>query len=250
MAKDRARAKRSGLKSVPIVHQHTVLYPVVVKVPSDDKELSEADFQALESVGGVRFEASTRRALKNIAAGWISHDRVLQSPRPPQFRKRLRKMEEAVELAIGSLDLNKDNAPILDHHLYTWLINKGFDGADDLQQSSAILMQEGHKLIDLLRRAQRSLPLDTGRSRPMDDDRFIIHLAVQFEASGGRAVAYNSSHTDSGYGDTPFRKFVHQFYGLLPIKSRRISSGLDQVIIAALGYYRKHTEKGDLAHSL
>jgi hypothetical protein len=247
MAKDQSRAVRNRLKSVPVAQQATVMYPLVMREPSrphDHKELSEADFQALESAGGIRFEPDTRRALEGIAAGWMSHDLVLHSPRPRQFRKRLQEMKQAVERTITSLDLNKGDAPILDHHLYNWMNNVGFDGADDLLQSSTILMQEGRKLIDLLQRAQGSLPLDKGRSRPKDDDRFIIFLAIKFEASGGRAVAFKNSHTASGYGDTHFRKFIHKFYQLLPIKSRRTASGLDEAIIRALKYRRSRSEKG------
>jgi hypothetical protein len=208
----------------------------------------EAHFQALESAGGVRLEPSTRQRLESIASGWISHDRVLQSPRPARFQKRLKEMKQAVERMIASLDLNNGNAPVLDHHVYNWLINAKFEGANELLQSSTLLMQEGHKLIGLLGRAQGSLPLDKGRSRPKDDDRFIIYLADQFEAAGGAAIAYKSAHTESSYGETPFRKFVHKFYELMPI-SRRTEIGLDEAIIRALEYRRRHSEKGDLAGS-
>jgi hypothetical protein len=81
-------------------------------------------------------------------------------------------------------------------------------------------------------------------ARPKDEDRFIIYLADQFEASGGQAVAYSNIHSDSGYGETPFRKFVHEFYEALPIESRRTRSGLDEAILRALEYRRHHSTKG------
>jgi hypothetical protein len=242
MVKTRQRPVRRQLKSVPVVHQTTVIYPLVTQLnPDDREEFSAADFQALENAGGVKFEPSVQRALERIAAGWISHDRDLQSPRPGQFKKRLQQIESALKRTISSLDLNKGDSPILDRHLYIWLINAGFDGADDLLQSSTLVMQEGRKLLDLLWRAKGGLPLDTGSSRPMDEDRFIIYLADQFETSGVQATAFSSSHSEFGYGDTLFRNFVHKFYELLPIKSRRTSSGLDEAIIRALEYRRRHS---------
>ena len=232
------------MRSVPVIQQPTVLYPVVwsaPKFPPGHKLLSDANFRTLEKAGGLKLNAESRKALENTAGGWISHDRMLQSPRPRQFQQRLKEMEGALERLIISLDLNRGDAPILDHHLYNWLINNDFFIVD---AQAASLIHNSQQLINLLRHVQKSLPTDKGRRRPMDDDRFVIYLAEPFEKSGGRASAYASAHTESGYGDTPFRKFVHQFYELLPLKSRRTESGLDETIIRALEYRRRHSQKG------
>jgi hypothetical protein len=243
MAKGRSRTTGRSLRSVLATQQPTVLYPVVLsvpKLPTGHKVLSDTNFRVLEQAGGIKLQAEARSGLENAAAAWISHDRMLQSPRPRQFEQRLKEMEGALELLIISLDLNRGDAPLLDHHLYTWLINNDFFIVDAL---SAGLIHNSRQLIDLLRQARKSLPTDPGRRRPMDDDRFVIYLAEQFEKSGGRARAYASAHTHSGYGETPFRKFVHQFYKLLPLKSRRKPSGLDETILQALKY-RRRARKG------
>jgi hypothetical protein len=243
MAKARSRNSGGNLRSVPVMQQPTVLYPVVWRVrklPPGHKLLSDTNFRALEQAGGIKLQEEAREALENTAAGWISHDLMLQSPRPRQFQQRLKEMEGDLERLIVNLDLNRGDAPLLDHHLYNWLINNDFFGVDAL---SANLIHNSKQLINLLRHVQKSLPADKGRRRPMDDDRFVIYLAEQFEKSGGRSRAYRSAHTESGYGGTHFRKFVHRFYELLPLKSRRTESGLDETIIRALEY-RRHSQKG------
>jgi hypothetical protein len=241
MAKSPSRAGKST--SAPSAPQPTVLYPVVMR-PADHGELSEADIERLEAAGGIKFAPEIRRALKNTAAGWIAHDHLLQSPRPKEFRRRLRAMENALKRAIDRLDLNRTDAPILDRHLYHWLLNADFESAKDMLRTSISLTQQAHGLSDLLRLVQQDLPVDKGRSRPMDEDRFILYLADQFEASGARASAYASQHSESGYGETPFRRFVHEFYAMLPIKSRRTRVGLDDAILRALEYRRCHLKKG------
>jgi len=77
----------------------------------------------------------------------------------------------------------------------------------------------------------------------MDEERFIVALADQFETAGGRARAYTSEYSGSGYGETPFRNFVHAFYEMLPINSRRTPSGLDDAIRRAL-HRRRRAKKG------
>jgi hypothetical protein len=56
----------------------------------------------------------------------------------------------------------------------------------------------------------------------------------------GAAIAQPSSL----YGETPFRNFAHRFYAMLPLKKKRTEKGLDEVIVGALDYRRKHSEKG------
>jgi hypothetical protein len=110
--------------------------------------------------------------------------------------------------------------------------------------ASSAVVATARELIALLSRVEQHRPVDKGRSRPMDEDRFIIYLADQFEAFGGRATAYRNEHTDSGYGETPFRNFVHKFYDMVPIESRRTKSGLDEAIRRALEYRRRHLQEG------
>jgi hypothetical protein len=252
---------------VPAVRQETVLYPVILPVkgkrapdegiphsevagarkadpptglpvPAKVNDLSEEDIRLLEASGGIEFTLGVRSALQRIAASWIIDDRVLQSPRPKEFRRRLTKSGKALGRAIALLDFNEGDA--VDQQLHHWLINSGFRGAPDLLHFSVCMIDMGNRLIELLSLASRALPSDSGRRRPMDEERFIIYLADQFEASGGRALAYANKHKESGYADTSFCRFVHQFYALLPIVSKRSRSGLDEAIIRALKYRRGH----------
>ena len=219
------------------------MYPVVLAEPDNTSLLNE-NVRSLQEVGGIVFDADARRNLQRIADGWIFHDRVRQSPRPKDFRRRLQKMKKAVEDMIVAVNLNKGDAPLVDHHLYNWMINSLFnsnlDGVGDLLHSSTLMIHEGHKVINSLRRVEQNLPADEGRRRPMDESRFIIYLANQFEASGGSPVAYHNVHTGSGFGNTSFRNFVHGFYKMLPIKSKRTEIGLDKEILRALKYRRHH----------
>jgi hypothetical protein len=236
-------ARRAGpgidkgvLKTVPFRRQPTVLYPVITGEPSI--EFSEANFRSLEETGDVEIESQVRKALLNIAYGWIAHDQVLQSPRPGKFRKRLAKIRRALERAYADLDLDKLGVTF-DRQLYLWLVDFNTDGSSDYFS----LLTEIEKGTRFLAEAEASLPADSGRARPKDDHRFIIGLATQFEASGGQARGYRSAHGDDGYGDTPFRRFVHTFYGFLPLESKRAPGGLDEAIRSALKYRRKHTKK-------
>jgi hypothetical protein len=134
--------------------------------------------------------------------------------------------------------------PQLDRQLYNWMINLSLDVVDDLLQSLTCVIQEGPKVINSLRRVEQNLPADEGRRRPMDEARFIIYLADQFEASGGFPVAYNIAYHNekagSAFAKTSFRNFVHRFYEMLPIESKRTQIGLDKEILRALKYRRRH----------
>jgi hypothetical protein len=153
-------------------------------------------------------------------------------------------MRKALERVIASVDLNRTGAPVLDRHLYIWLLDAGCDGANEMLAASDALIGQAHKLIGLLSTVEQNLPVDKGRRRPMDEDRFIIYLAEEFDASGGEATAYRSEHTVFGYAETAFRKFVHEFYKMLRLESHRKGCGLDEAIIRALEYRRRHSEKG------
>jgi hypothetical protein len=87
--------------------------------------LTDGQFMALETAGQFSLTSEARRALQNIAVGWTSHDRALHSPRPAEFRTRLRSMRASLERANAETDLLHTDAPVLDQHLYHWLVDKG-----------------------------------------------------------------------------------------------------------------------------
>jgi hypothetical protein len=243
MTKSRRVKEPRRSTSVPVAEQPTILWPVVSRLsPKEDQwSLSDNDIVRLEEAVGAQFTTEARRAINAIAAGWVAHDRGLQSPRPGDFKKRLQKMAKAASVA-AALDLNRENAPSLDRHLFIWLNDAEFDTARDLLRISSSMAAQAEDLITLLEAVQKHLPPDLGRPRPMDDDRFIIYLADQFETTRIPATAYPTEHSDSHYGETPFRNFVHRFYAMLPLKKRRTQSGLDEAMIRALDYRRKNSE--------
>jgi hypothetical protein len=210
----------------------TVLWPVVsnAEAPPD---LTEAQFAALETAGKISLTPETRRTLNNIAESWVSHDRMLLSPRPVNFRSRLQSIRTSLEKAHARADLNRVGATPFERHLYHWLLGLP-GGIDGLSQLAAL-----NGIIEFLHRAEQSLPPDSGSARPRDDYRFIQYLADQFEACGGKARAYVSSHHEEGYAKTPFRQFVHRFYEFLSL-NRRTSRGLDEAIRQALMDRRRH----------
>jgi hypothetical protein len=195
--------------------------------------LTEAQFAALETAGKVSLTPESRRALNNIAEGWVSHDRMLHSPRPVKFRSRLQSIRICLEKAHAQADLNRVGATPFERQLYHWLLGLP-DGINGLSQLGSL-----NAAIKFLHRAEQSLPSDTGSVRSRDDYRFIQYLADQFEACGGKARAYLSAYSEEGYAETPFRQFVHRFYEFLPLKSRRTLRGLDEAIRQTLMGRRK-----------
>jgi hypothetical protein len=212
-----------------------ILWPLVL-APGPRTKLAHHQFQALQETGRILLTDGARRALNNIAQAWISHDAVLHSPRPADFRARLKAMRAPVEKACAETDLLRPNATVLDQHLYHWLFDRNpTDTAVFLQQ-----LGELPAIIEFLERAEKSLSaVNRGTARAMDEGRFIRFLADQFENCGRKASAYATAHTKIGFADTPFRAFIHQFYEFLPLKSKRRRSGLDQAICLALKERRK-----------
>lgn len=245
MTKSRPVKKRRRLTTVPVAEQPTLLLPLVRRVSREEDRwsLSDDDLDRLAEVASVELTSEARRAIKTIASGWVDHDRDLQSPRPGDFKKRMQKMAKLVS-AVLEVDLYRENAPILDRHLLHWLLNANFDDARNLLRISSSMAAQAEELIKSLEAVQQHLPRDLGRARPKDEDRFIIYLADQFETTGIKATAYTSAHTDSEYGETPFRNFVKQLYAMLPLRKKRKKSGLDEAIIRALEHRRKHSAKG------
>jgi hypothetical protein len=242
MAESRRIKKPRRSISVPVVQQNTILWPIVRRLgPEDDWSLTDGDIAQLEQAAGVEFKPEARQAIKLIAAGWVSHDRDLQSPRPKDFRKRLHQMEKLAG-AVADLDLDRESATSFDLHLSSWLLNADFQAARDLLRISTLMADQAHQLIKSLQLVQQHLPSDSGGSRPIDDHRFIIYLADQFETSGFQATGYADAYTR--YGDSPFRRLVHRLYAMLPIKKRRTQSGVDEAIIWALKERRRRSQKG------
>jgi hypothetical protein len=205
----------------------------VVSIADAPPDLTEAQFAAFETAGKVSLTPESRRTLNNIAESWISHDRMRHSPRPAKFRLRLQSIRISLEKAHAQADLNRVGATPFERHLYHWLFGLP-GGIDGLSQLVAL-----NGIIEFLYRAEKSLPPDSGSARPRDDYRFIQYLADQFEACGGKARAYLSSHSEEGYAKTSFRQFIHRFYEVLSLKSRRTRRGLDEAIRQAVMDRRK-----------
>jgi hypothetical protein len=214
--------------------RETILYPLLLPAsPEDEPKLTDGQFADLEKAGRISLTSEARRYLNNIAISWAARDRARHSPRPREFRARLRSIRSNLEKAHAEADLNREGATPFDRHLLHWLLERS--------DTRGLLVQfaDLEHLIQSLRAAEELLPPDTGAARPMDDHRFIRYLADQFEACGKKARAYLSSHSDEGYAKTPFRQFVHRFYRLLPLKTRRTQRGLDEAIRQALAERRR-----------
>jgi integrase len=82
----------------------TILWPVV-SIAEAPPDLTEAQFAALETAGRISLTLETRRALNNIAESWVSHDQMLRSPRPANFRSRLQSIRTSLEKAHARADL-------------------------------------------------------------------------------------------------------------------------------------------------
>jgi hypothetical protein len=213
--------------------RETILYPLVLQAPEDDSKLTDGQFADLEKTGQISLTSEARRYLNNIATSWAAHDRARHSPRPREFRTRLRSIRSNLEKAHAEADLNREGATPFDRRLLHWLLERS--------ETRGLLGQfaDLEHLIQSLRKAEELLPPDSGSARPMDDHRFIRYLADQFEACGGKARAYLSNHSDENYAKTPFRQFVLRFYRLLPLKTRRTQRGLDEAIRRTLAQRRR-----------
>jgi hypothetical protein len=223
-SKQKSSARASG--------KQKILWPVV-SIAEAIPDLTEEQFAALETAGKVSLTPESRRALNNIAEGWVSHDQMLHSPRPAKFRSRLQSIRTCLEEAHALADLNRLGATPCERQLYHWLLDLP-EGIDGLSQLASL-----NVAIEFLHRAEQSLPSDSGSARPKDDYRFIQYLADQFEACGGNARAYQSGYTEERYAATPFRQFVHCFYEFLPLESPRTRGGFDEAIRQALMGRRK-----------
>lgn len=231
-----SRAKEKFCSEGRIGGSRTILSPAITQGGSSF-ELSKDDFRKLETEGGVSFNSAGRKAVQNIAQAWVDHDLILRVPRPGEFRRHLSKAGRHIEQAHALLNLTRKNASAFDRQLLMWILNRGglpdefFFRVGELQSTAA-----------LITRLEADL-LDEGAKRPFDDQRYIIWLADVFERAGGRPRAYRSAHSECGYADTPFRRFVQAFYRLLPLKSERSSNGLDEAIKKAMQRRRRQRVK-------
>jgi hypothetical protein len=220
-----------------------IIYPLAARA-APDVELSQNNFAELERVGRLALDPDLRGRLSDLAHFWVGEQRRLTSPRPKQFRQRLQQIEKTLKDAHAALDLNRESSPMWERHLFNWIRNSGALGAEAFFEDANELLMRMQRMRALAASAQKALPHDAGRSRPYEDERLIVALSTIFEAAGGTAAVYSSEHAASGVADTPFRRFAHTFYRLLPMKPKRSTSGLDQALRLALRSQRRRKRTG------
>jgi hypothetical protein len=211
-----------------------VLTPAVVRVPKDFK-FTDAQFSDMERAGGVKFSEKQKADLLTLAIFWIDDLRLRRTARPKQFRKRLERMEKAIEKAAQACRLN-DEVGSLDRHLLHWAMETPIQNAVAFPVTLSALEQQLQTFRQTILSLKQCLPPDPGRQRPFDDERRIIFLADIFEAAGGKAAAYLTAYAETGnMADTPFRRFAQLFYSLLPTDvDKRDFGGLDEALRLAV----------------
>jgi hypothetical protein len=205
--------------------------PTVVRLPSDEFRISDEQFAELEAAGGVRLSEQHRRNLHTLADIWIGDLHIRRSPRPKQFGDCLDDMEDAFAQVERACQWGRHPKYALMH----WAMETSVKGADCLPVRLTAFELEAKTLREMILALKQQLPPDPGRQRPYDDERRIIFLANIFEEAGGKATAYLSEYVETGsMADTPFRRFAHQFYSLLPAHDKRDLGGLDKALRLAL----------------
>lgn len=187
--------------------------------------------------------AELRQRLDDLAHFRSGQLTRLQSPRPKQFRKRLKLIEDRLAKAHGALDLNRDGAAIWERHLYNWAANTGVEGANSFFADTSELLARIRRMIEVVVKLDEALPRNGGRRRPYDDQRLFTAMADVFERAGGTASAYWSEHA-GGMADNPFRRFVQVFYKKLPVQSKRTPAGVDEALRDAMSSRRSSAAKG------
>src|SRR5262245_26742198 len=226
----------------------SIVYPLV-QDGGPDFRLSDADFAELQRVGEITLSAELRQRLDDIAHSWTAQLRALKSPRPKQFRKRLKLIEAMLGKASRALDLNRKGTSIWEYHLYNWARNAQVEGSANFFEDTKELLTRMRRMMEMSARLERALPPDGGRGRPYDDERLFIALADIFERAGRASVAYRTEHHSSGMADTPFRRFVRALYKMLPVRAKRAPTGLDKALRDAMQARRRRgASKGKLAH--
>jgi hypothetical protein len=225
----------------------TIIYPLIQE-GGPGFQLAEANFAELQRVGEITLSPELQRRLSDIACFWVARLTALQSPRPKQFRDRLKLIGDRLAKAHQVLDLNREGASVWERHLFNWAPNSGVEGATSFFEDANQLLIRMQCMIELSARLEQALPRDGGRWRPFDDERLFIALADIFERAGGASVTYWTEHPSSGMADTPFRRFVQAFYRMLPVQLKRKPAGVDKALRDAMRSRRSGTAKGKLAH--
>jgi len=220
----------------------SIIYPLIQE-GGLEFQLSDADFAELQVAGEITLAPELRQQLSNLAHFWVMRLRGLQSPRPKQFRRRLKLIENSLEKAYRALDLNRENALIWERHLFNWARNTNVEGAATFFEDTDELLLRMRRMAEVIARLERILPGDEGRRRPYDDERLFITLANIFELAGGTAAAYWTEYP-SGMADTPFRRFGQLFYKLLPIEPKRTPAGVDEALRDAIRSRRAGPAQG------
>jgi hypothetical protein len=205
--------------------------PTVVRLPSNDFRMSDAQIAQLEAAGGVKLSEQQRRKLQGLADTWTEDLFIRRSARPKQFRECLDEMEDAFALVEKACQWDRHPQYALVH----WAMETSVEGAEGFPVRLGAFEVEAKKFRETILALKECLPSDPGRQRPFEDQRRIMLLANIFEAAGGKATAYLSEHAETGtMADTPFRKFAQQFYSLLAADDKRDPGGLDKALRKAL----------------
>jgi hypothetical protein len=220
----------------------TIVYPLIQE-GGPGFDLSDANFAELQRVGEIRLSSELQQRLSDLACLWVARLTALQSPRPKQFRKRLKLIEGRLEKARQALDLNRADASTWERHLFNWAANSGVEGAMSFFEDQIELLIRMQRMSELAGRLEQALPADEGRRRPYDDERLFMALADLFERAGGASVTYWTEYSSSGVADTPFRRFVQAFYGMLPVHSKRTAAGVDEALRHAMQARRSDAVK-------
>jgi len=220
----------------------SIIYPLIQE-GGPEFELSDADFAQLQVAGGITLPPELRQQLSDLAHLWVMHLRGLQSPRPKQFRRRLKLIGNSLDKAYGALDLNRENASTWERHLFNWARNTNVDGAATFFEDTSELLVRIRRMTEVIASLKQVLPEDEGRRRPYEDQRLFITLANIFELAGGAAVAYWSEYP-SGMADKPFRRFAQLFYRMLPIEPKRTPAGVDEALRDAIRSRRSGLGQG------
>lgn len=209
-----------------------VLQPVAVPVPSEEFQITDSQFAALEEAGGVTFLEKQRVDLLTLAIFWIDDLRLRKTARPKLFRECLEQIEKAFLQAEQASQWDQG----VMYHLVHWAMGTSVKGAQAFPVTLAGLEHQLQGLRETVIALKQFLPSDPGRQRPFDDERRLIYLADLFEAAGGKATAYLTAYAETGnVADTPFRNFAQLFYSLLPDDNgKRDRGGLDEALRRAV----------------
>jgi hypothetical protein len=131
----------------------SIIYPLIQE-GGPEFQLSDADFAELQRAGEIALSAELRQRLNDLALFWVMELRVRQSPRPKQFRNRLKLIEDRLEKVYGALNLNREGASIWEYHLFNWVPNTGVEGAISFFEDTNELLTGMRRMIELMSRLE------------------------------------------------------------------------------------------------